>query len=129
MPFIRVKKCMNCGISHEWLFDGMTLQELRIVKRLTGMRAGEFSEAADEMDPDAIAAMIYILHHRDKISVDYEAVDLDFKDFETEFTEAELKEIEELEARMGKAAEDAQAPKVTLTAPSGPTKKAASKPK
>jgi CHAT domain-containing protein len=102
----------------------MTLRELRMIKNLTGMRAGEFAEASDEMDPDAIAALIYVLHQRDKISVAFEEVDLDFKDFEIEATEQEKKEMAEMEKRAQAAADAAQAPKVH---PSGPRKTVASK--
>ena len=122
MPFVRVKKCLNCGVAHEWFFEGMTLQELRLIKQITGLRPNDFSEAADDMDPDAIAAMLYVLHRRDKINVLFDDVDLDFKDFEIEATEEELAQIAELEAKMEAAAAEAQAPKVK----SGPKPKAAS---
>jgi len=122
MPFVRVKNCVNCGIAHEWLFDGMSLQELRTIKQLTNLRAQEFAIAMDETDPDAIAAMIYILHRRDKIVVPFEDVDLDFKDFSIDETEEEIKEREEIEAKAQAAADEAQAPKVA----NGPRTKAGS---
>ena len=113
MPFIKVSKCKNCGISHEWFFDGMDLQELRMIKRLTGMRAAEFGQAADEMDPDALAAMFFILHKRDGIVVPFDDINVDFSSLDIEPTEDELREEKELEARMQAEAERGQLPKIS----------------
>lgn len=96
MPFIKVKKCLNCGVSHEWLFEGMTLKELRDIKRLTGMRTKDFAMAGDEGDPEALAALVYILHKREKIVMPFDDVDLDFNDFEMEPTEEEAKALADL---------------------------------
>lgn len=126
MPIVRVKNCLNCGISHEWVFTGMTLKELRLIKQFTGFRANEFAEASGAGDPDAVAAMLYVLHLKDGIKVPYEDIDLDFHDFEMEPTEEEVAELEKLEKEAQSAAEAAQAPKVTQ---SGPKTKAASAPK
>jgi hypothetical protein len=95
MPFIRIQKCLNCGIKHEWLFDGTTLKELRNIKKITGLNLKGFGQAADDGDPEAIAALLYILHKRDKITVPFEDIDVDFKDFEQEPTEDELKALRE----------------------------------
>jgi len=92
MPLITVKDCENCHIDHEWLFDGAKLKELRVIKKLTGMSQRAFAEAGDEGDPEALAALIYILHMRDKIKVPFEDIDLDFANFKMEPTEHELEE-------------------------------------
>jgi hypothetical protein len=122
MPFIKIKSCKNCGVAHDWLFDGMDLQELRSIKKLTGMRANEFGEALDAMDPDAIAAMMYCLHKRNGITIPFDDVNLDFRDLDIQTTEEEEREMAELEQRMKAAVDGAQAPKVTK---SGRTIKAA----
>jgi len=124
MPLITIKECVNCDIDHEWIFDGASLRELRMIKKLTGMSQKAFAEAGDEGDPEALAALIYVLHKRDRITIPFEDVDLDFSKFTMEPTEEEKREYEELEQRMKAEADNAQAPKVEL---SGPTKKAGSK--
>lgn len=123
MPLIKVKKCLNCGIAHEWLFSGATLRELRMIKELTGMNGKAFATAGDDLEPEAIAALLYILHKRDKITLPFEDVDLDFGDFDMEPTDEELAEIDRLEKEMQKAAEKGQDPKPTKTR-NGPRPKA-----
>jgi hypothetical protein len=71
----------------------MTLKELRVIKKLTGMGQKAFAEAGDEGDPEALAALIYVLHKRDKILIPFDDVDLDFTKFTMEPTEQELKEL------------------------------------
>lgn len=112
MPVIRIKNCLNCDISHEWVFDGARLSELRMIKKLTGMNAREFAGAGDDLDPEALAALVYILHMRDKIKLQFDDVDLDFNDFTMEPTDEELAEIEKLEKEMQAANDAEQAPKV-----------------
>ena len=102
MPFVTIKQCRNCGVSHEWEFDAPTLKELRTIKKLTGFAGLAFGEAISESDPEALAALLYILHERDKISVPFDDVDLDFNDFEMRETDAEVAEREALEAGTGK---------------------------
>jgi Tfp pilus assembly PilM family ATPase len=75
----------------------MTLKELRVIKKLTGMGQKAFAEAGDEGDPEALAALIYVLHKRDKISIPFDDVDLDFTKFTMEATEQELKELAAVE--------------------------------
>ena len=113
MTYIKVKKCLNCGIAHEWLFDGATLRELRVIKKLTGMNAKQFAEAGDDLDPEALAALVYVLHGRDKIKIPFEDVDLNFNDFVMEPTEDEQKQIEELEKKMQEASDKENGPKVS----------------
>ena len=119
MPLVTIRDCLNCDIDHEWLFDAMTLKELRMIKKLTGMGQKAFAEAGDEGDPEALAALIYVLHMRDRIKVPFDDVDLDFTKFTMEATEQEIKEAE---AALAELEEDD--PKEDE---SGPTKKAASK--
>jgi hypothetical protein len=97
MPLVTIRDCLNCEIDHEWLFESMTLKELRVIKKLTGMGQRAFAEAGDEGDPEALAALIYVLHKRDKILIPFDDVDLDFTKFTMEPTEQELKELAAVE--------------------------------
>lgn len=103
MPVITIKQCLNCStvnnpVSHQWLFEGMRLKELRAIKTLTGLSSMAFAEASEEGDPEALAAMLYILHKRDKITVDFEEIDLDLNDFDMKETEQEKKDRLKAEA-------------------------------
>lgn len=120
MPVIKIAKCVNCGIAHEWLFTGPTLKELREIKQLTGMTATEFGAAGDTGDPDALTALVVILHKRDRINLPFDDADLDFTDFEMESTEDEKAAEAELPSRMKRAADEGAAPKSR----NGPRKKA-----
>lgn len=97
MPLVTIRDCLNCDIDHEWMFESMSLRELRMIKKLTGMGQKAFAEAGDEGDPEAIAALIYVLHRRSKITIPFDDVDLDFTKFTMEPTEQELKEQAALE--------------------------------
>ena len=97
MPLVTIRECLNCDIDHEWLFESMTLKELRLIKKLTGMGQKAFAEAGDEGDPEALAALIYVLHKRDRINIPFDDVDLDFTKFTMEPTEQELKELAAVE--------------------------------
>jgi hypothetical protein len=119
MPFIKIKNCKNCNVPHDWFFDSLDLQELRMVKKLVGLRANEFGEAMDDMDPDAIAAMLFVLHKRNGIIVPFDDVNLDFRDLDIQATEEEEAELAELEKRMQDAADGAQSPKITKSGPKG----------
>lgn len=122
MPLIKISKCENCGIAHEWIFDAPKLKELRDIKKLTGMSGNAFMEASDQGDPDALAALIYVLHKRDKITVNFDDVDLDFSTLDIEPTEDEKKAAEK-EARNNQAVSDIAEGKVPSTR-SGRTGKA-----
>jgi hypothetical protein len=112
LPFVRIKNCLNCHIAHEWLFTQPTLKELRLIKQLTGMSTSQFSEAGDAGDPDALTALVVVLHKRDRINLAFDDADLDFSDFEMEETGEEKAERVELESRMKRAADmGQQAPK------------------
>ena len=120
MPFVKINKCLNCGIAHEWLFEGPTLREPRLIKKLTGQSGKEYMQSADDGDPDSLAALIYILHQRDKITVPFDEVDLDFADFDMVETDQEKAEREELEKEAKKVAD------AKWSAKNGPTRKVAS---
>lgn len=98
MAIVKIKNCMNCKIGHEWIFDGPSLKELRTIKTLTGLNGVSFGDAAAESDPEALAALLYVLHKRDKITIPFEDIDLDFSDFEMDETEEERAEREAAEA-------------------------------
>jgi len=104
VPIAHIAKCLNCGIKHEWLFESLTLQELRIMKKLTGMTQKDFREASNEDDPEALAFLLYILHRRDKINIAFEDIDLDFNDFDMELTEAEQAQVDAAIAEAAKQA-------------------------
>lgn len=94
MPIVKINKCLNCGISHEWIFEGMTLKELRVVKKICGMGQVEFETAGDTGDPEALAALLYVLHTRSKININFDDIDLDFHDFSMELTEQEQADLD-----------------------------------
>lgn len=104
MSQVKIKNCLNCGVEHDWEFDGMTLREMREVKKKTGLKVVEFAKAGDDGDPEAIAALIYILHKRNKIVLPFDDVDLDFNDFEIVPTDEE-------QAAMDAAASKTEDPK------------------
>jgi hypothetical protein len=114
--FIRIKNCKNCDMPHEWDFDSPGLKELRTIKELTGLNGMSFADQMASSDPDALTALLYILHKRLNITVQFDDVDLDFSDFEMEETEEEKKLREE--------AEKADAKKARETTRSGRTRKA-----
>jgi len=60
-----------------------------MIKALTGMSAAEFAEAGDTGDPDALAALVCVLHKRDGITIALDDVDVDFSDFDMEPTPEE----------------------------------------
>ena len=111
MPIVKIDQCLNCSsatkpANHEWLFDGLTLKELRDIKKVTGMGQAAFAEAGDDGDPEALAALIWILHKRNKTLIPFDDVDLDFNHFEMVLTADEQKEYDKAEAAK-KAAEKA----------------------
>lgn len=94
MPIVKINKCLNCGVSHEWIFDGMTLRELRVIKKVCGMGQIEFEQAGDTGDPEALAALLYVLHTRSKININFDDIDLDFHDFSMDLTEQEQLDLD-----------------------------------
>lgn len=79
-----------------------------MIKKLTGMRANEFAEAGDTGDPEALAALLYVLHKREKVTIPFEEVDLDFGDFDMVPTEEELEEAKKVEEAAKRGTEDAE---------------------
>jgi hypothetical protein len=120
MPIVKIKNCINCHMPHEWLFLGPKLKEMRTIKKLTGFTGMDFIEAADSLDPDAVTALLYILHQRDKITVPFDDIDIDFEDFDMIETEQEKKERLIMEREQKKA--DTQ-----QKSQNGPTQRAVSR--
>jgi hypothetical protein len=90
------------------------------------MGQAEFAAAGDEGDPEALAALLWVLHARDKIKVPFDDIDLDFKDFDMSLTEQEQKDLDRMEAEAKLAESQGSIPK----GPKNGTKaKAGSKPK
>ena len=104
MPRIVVQDCLNCNADHEWLFSSPTLKELRLIKSLTGWDGKEYAERSENSDPDALAALLYVLHRRDKIKLNWDDVDLDFEKFEMIETPDEKEAREKLEKEAEAAA-------------------------
>jgi hypothetical protein len=109
MPIVKIAKCLNCNIGHEWFFDGLDLREMRLIKKLTGMRGKEFGEAGDAGDPDAIAALLVILHKRGGITLSYDDANLDLTDFDMQPTDDEAAAMAKAEKQA--APDDALSPK------------------
>jgi hypothetical protein len=108
MPIIKIDQCLNCSgkdspVSHEFLFDGLTLRELRDIKKITGMGQAQFAVAGDEGDPEALAALLWIMHKRQKILIPFDDVDLDFDHFEMILTAEEQVEYDAAMAELEKA--------------------------
>jgi len=99
MATITISKCVNCGIGHEWDFDVPTLKEMRQIKKLTGLAGQDFAQASEAMDPEAIAALLYVMHKRDKITIPFDDIDINFTDFHMTETEEEKKEREAMQAQ------------------------------
>jgi hypothetical protein len=97
MPNVKIEKCLNCGIGHNWFFEGLTLRELRQIKIVSGMSQKEFAKAGDDGDPESLAILLWILHNREKIKIPFEDIDLDFNDFAMELTAQEQKEYDTAE--------------------------------
>lgn len=116
MPIVKINRCLNCDIKHEWIFTSLTLKEYRVIKQLTNMTQSEFRDAGDSDDPDALAVLLYILHTRDNIKVPFDDIDLDFEDFDMELTEAEQKQVDVMQAETVKAANTA-GPKKSKSGP------------
>jgi hypothetical protein len=113
MPNITINDCLTCHVQHKWFFGGADLKELRTVKRMVGMNGVDFANAFKVMDPEALAALMVILHTRDKIKVSIDDVNIDFDDFDMEMTADEREQVKQLEAEMKAAADEAQAPKIS----------------
>ncbi|MEU1596209.1 hypothetical protein ABZ468_25955 [Streptomyces sp. NPDC005708] len=76
---VKIARCRNCnGAQHNWIFDQPTLLELRRIKKLTGLSAVTMGDAIDEGDPDAMAALLDLLHRRQNIVIPWDEIDLDF---------------------------------------------------
>jgi hypothetical protein len=108
---VKIGKCLNCEVGHEWEFDGATLKELRTIKKLTGYDFKSFAAASDEGDPEALAALLYVLHKRGKIEVPFDDIDLDFTDFDMVLTAEEQEASDRLEKAAEKAGKEALAAK------------------
>ena len=107
MPIVKINKCLNCDISHEWIFSSLRLKEYRVIKQLTGMTQADFRDAGDNDDPEALAVLLYLMHVRDDIKIPFDEIDLDFDDFSMGLTEAEQKQKDIADAEAAKAARNA----------------------
>lgn len=87
---ITIKKCLNCAAEHEWSYEQPTLKEMRHVKSRTGYSSAEFATGMSGGDPDAMTALIDLLHRREGISLRWDDIDLDYDDFEITPTDEEV---------------------------------------
>lgn len=107
MPIIKIDQCVNCSgadspVAHEFLFDGLLLRELRDIKKITGMGQAAFAKAGDDGDPEALAALLWIMHKRHKILIPFDDIDLDFNHFEMVLTAEEQEDYDKAEAELAK---------------------------
>jgi hypothetical protein len=85
------------GVVYEFDGDHLLLAEARELKTYTGMTLPKWSAGVDEMDPDAIQALIYLAKKRagetlrfsDLDSLDFADIELEPMDDEEEATEGE----------------------------------------
>jgi len=93
-------------VEHEWTFSGAPkLQEARWIKQRTGWSIKGFLDALDEMDPDAVIALIVLLSARDGRKLSWDSVDLDpVTDFEILPSEDELAKVRAAQAEQEAAA-------------------------
>ncbi|WP_435111871.1 hypothetical protein [Nocardiopsis synnemataformans] len=67
--------------TQEWEWSGApTLSEARLIKERTGLTIKGFLEGFQEMDPDAITAMLYVLHRREGKAVAWDDIDCEIGD-------------------------------------------------
>ncbi len=105
-------------VEHEWTFSGAPrLQEARWIKQRTGWSIKAFLDGLDEMDPDAVIALIVLLSARDGRKLSWDAVDLDpVEDFEIHPSEDEIAKVRAAEAEQeAKARGKALPPALDLT--------------
>lgn len=87
-------------ITHEWTWSGAPkVQEGRWIKERTGWSTKGFLDALEDLDPDAVIALICILSARDGRKLKWDEVDLDpVSDLEFIPTKDELDKVREVEA-------------------------------
>lgn len=92
-------------ITHEFEWSGSPrTQEGRWIKERTGWSTKKFLEALEELDPDAIIALIIILCGREGRKLKWDEVDVDpVNDLDWIPTEAEMQKINEEAARQAAA--------------------------
>ncbi|MGW9025925.1 hypothetical protein ACWGQ5_17315 [Streptomyces sp. NPDC055722] len=118
---VKIGRCKNCnGAPHERVFDQPTLLELRRIKKLTGLTANTMDQAINEADPDALAALLDLLHRRNNIILSWDEIDLDFNAFEMR------PDAEEQEAAAAQAENPAGKHAAPPTTPNGDPNAAAS---
>jgi hypothetical protein len=66
---------LRIGAKEYELPSSFTLGEARVIKRYTGLNLKQFAEADNASDPDAIAALVYIVLKRENPRVTEEDVD------------------------------------------------------
>lgn len=86
--------------THEWTWSGAPkVQEGRWIKERTGWSTKGFLDALEDLDPDAVIALICILSARDGRKLKWDEVDLDpVSDLEFIPTKDELDKVREVEA-------------------------------
>jgi hypothetical protein len=90
----------NSETTHEWDWSGAPkVQEGRWIKERTGWSTKGFLDALEDLDPDAVIALICILSARDGRKLKWDEVDLDpVSDLEFIPTKDELDKVREVEA-------------------------------
>lgn len=94
------------GVVHEWDWSGAPrTQEGRWIKERTGWTTKMFLDALEDLDPDAVIALLCVLAARDGRKLKWDEVDVDpVNDLEFIPTQNELDKVRELEAMQTAAA-------------------------
>ncbi len=90
---------------HEWDWSGAPrTQEGRWIKERTGWTTKQFLDALEDLDPDAVIALLCVLAARNGRKLDWNSVDVDpVNDLEFVPTKDELDKVRELEAMQAAA--------------------------
>jgi hypothetical protein len=90
------------GKKYEFDMDEITVQQAKIIKTYCGLNMATISDALEEADPDAMAALFWLMKQQNGERVQIQTVDfklLKFANALNEASERESKEKEELEIR------------------------------
>lgn len=92
-------------IEHEWEWSGAPrVREAKWIKERTGWTTKAFLDALEDLDPDAVIALICVLCARDGRTIKWDEVDLDpVNDLDFVPTKDELDKVRELEAAQAAA--------------------------
>lgn len=76
----------------EFTFD---LSQSRHIKRVTGLTPRKLIEGLREIDPDAVAAVYFLMKAQNGVAVDMNKINFDVMKFTTAYADAEAREKQE----------------------------------